>query len=345
MNLLTDFHHNSLLRSIVLLFENRMGINVYRPIGLDWYDEGYWAINNSLDTARQFLDPESAYIADKTPALNNVRSIQDQIYQIYDPGNISTHKAVSLNCFKDMKFDYVIASIPQHIPLYQKLIEKYQPNAKLIVQVGNNWPSSILEGCNVLASVKEHSLIGCNAVYYHQEFDTSIFKPSTPRHSRQISSYINILQNMVHGWEDFIKLETMLAGIASLRSYGGQCRDGNKAGPIELSSSIQNDDLIFHVKDGGDGYGHILYNAYASGRPVITRSSFYKDCLGYELFNDESSIDLDKISLDDAVKKIKGILSNKQSLDEMSGMAYKTFKNNVDFEHDAQKVSKWIESI
>jgi hypothetical protein len=345
MNLLTDFHHNSLLRSIVLLFENRLGINVYRPIGLDWYNEGYWGINNSIDTAKQFLDLESVVLADQTPALNIVNSIENEVYNIYDPGNASTHKAISLNAFKDVKFDYIIASIPQHIPLYEKLIAKYQPNAKLIVQIGNNWSSDILQGYNVLASVKEDSLNGCNAVYYHQEFDTSIFKPSVLTHSRKISSYINILQNMPHGWNDFVKLEIMLDGVSSLKTYGGQCRDGNKAGPISLSASMQSDDLVFHVKDGGDGYGHILYNSYASGRPTIVRSSFYKNCLGYELLNDESSIDLDKISLDEAAQKIISLFLDKESMNSMSESAYRTFKNNVDFEYDAQKVRKWIENI
>lgn len=345
MNILTDFHHNSLLRSTVLLFENRLGMNVYRPIGMEWFTEGYWAINNLIDTARQFLDIESSSVADQTPALNIVSGIENQIYKIYDPGNASSHKAISLESFKSMKFDYVIASIPQHIPLYQELIKKYQPNAKLIVQIGNNWPSSFLQDCNVLASVKQDSLSGCNAVYYHQEFDTSIFKASTPVYSRSVSSYINILQNMPHGWNDFIRLEIILDGVASMKSYGGQCRDGNKEGPIKLSSSMRNDDFVFHVKDGGDGYGHVLYNSYASARPVITRSSFYKDCLGYELLNDESSIDLDKMSLDEAARKIIDVFSDQESLNLMSENAYRTFTNNVDFEYDAQKVRKWIENI
>lgn len=345
MNLFTDFHHNSLLRATVLLFENRLGINVYRPIGLDWFTEGYWAINNSIDTAKQFLDIESSFVADKTPALNMVSGIEDQIYKIYDPGNASSHKAITLESFKSMQFDYVLASIPAHIPLYQELIKKYQPSAKLIVQIGNNWPLNILHGFNVLASVKKDSLSGCNAVYYHQEFDTSIFNPSSPAYSRKISSYINILQNMPYGWNDFIKLEIMLDGIATVKSYGGQCRDGNKEGPITLSSSMQNDDFIFHVKDGGDGYGHILYNSYASARPVITRSYFYKDCLGSELLNDKSSIDLDKMSLEEAAQKIINVLLDQELLNSMSENAYTTFTSNVDFEYDAQKVRNWIENI
>ena len=63
---LCDFHHSSLLRSLVLLFEERLDMALYRPIGMDWFDEGFWAINNQRDTAEQFLKPESQAL-DGTP--------------------------------------------------------------------------------------------------------------------------------------------------------------------------------------------------------------------------------------------------------------------------------------
>ena len=345
MNLLTDFHHNSLLRSLVLLFEQRLDIQVYRPIGLDWYHEGFWAINDQLDTAKQFLDIESTTVADKTPPLNIISDGDNEIYNVYDPGHLTTHKAITLNAFKQTQFDYIIASIPQHIPIYQKLIKKYQPKAKLIVQIGNNWPSNIVDNLNVLASVMPGSLETSNAVYYHQEFDTDIFKPSSIIQEKNISSYINILQNMKDGWSDFLGLEHLLMDEIYLKSYGGQCRDGSIAGADLLSKSMQNNDFIFHVKDGGDGYGHILYNAYACGKPTIIRSSFYQNSLGKELFNDESSIDLDKMSIEEAAKKITQICSNREQLDQMSIKAFETFQNNVNFAYDAEKVRNWLENL
>lgn len=344
MNVLTDFHHNSLLRSFVLLFENRLGMNVYRPIGLDWFYEGYWAINDQLSTAKQFLDFENQIIVDNTPPLNVIKDQSDGIYNVYDPGNISTHKGITLESFKSRKFDYIIASIPEHIPLFQRLIQEFQPQAKLIVQIGNNWNPAIFKGLNVLGSVKPGNIQDANVIYYHQEFDTEVFKLKEHKVSNKISSYINLLQELPIGWKDFIYLESQLKEL-SFKSYGGQCRDGNMNGANELADSMNNDDFVFHVKDHGDGYGHIIYNAYACGKPTIVRSSRYTNQLAQELFNKDNCIDLDMMTIEDAVHKIKEVYNHKDVLDQMSINANKSFKNNVDFAYESEKISNWLGNL
>lgn len=345
MNLLTDFHHNSLLRSIVLLFEKRFNINVYRPIGMEWFHEGFWAINNQIETAKQFLDIETNIVHDKTPALNIVKNHDDGVFEVYDPGNVSTHKGILFDAFTSMKFDYIIASIPEHIPIFQRLIKIYQPDAKLIVQIGNNWPSDIFRGLNVLASVKPGSVYDSNVVYYHQEFDLDIFKPHNQINNKKISSYINILDEMM-GWNDFLELEKYLLNFGyTFKSYGGQCRDGNMAGPVELANSMNSDDFIFHVKDYGDGYGHILYNAYACGKPIITRGSIYKDKLGGELIVDGTFVDLDRYSIEESISIIKNILDDDEEIISMSSKVYNHFLNTVSFDNDAIAVKKWLENL
>lgn len=344
MNVLTDFHHNSLLRSSVLLFENRLGMNVYRPIGLDWFHEGYWAINDQLSTAKQFLDFENQIIVDNTPPLNVIKDQSDGIYNVYDPGNVSTHKGITLESFKSRKFDYIIASIPEHIPLFQRLIQEFHPQAKLIVQIGNNWNPAIFKGLNVLGSVKPGNIQDANVIYYHQEFDTEIFKLKEHKVSNNISSYINLLQELPIGWKDFIYLESQLKEL-SFKSYGGQCRDGNMNGANELADSMHNDDFVFHVKDHGDGYGHIIYNAYACGKPTIVRSSRYTNQLAQELFNKDNCIDLDMMTIEDAVHKIKEVYNHKDVLDQMSINANKSFKNNVDFAYESEKISNWLGNL
>jgi hypothetical protein len=344
MNILTDFHHNSLLRSLVMLFEERLGMNVYRPIGLEWFYEGYWAINDQLDTAKQFLDVKTQVLADNTPPLNVVKEHSDGVYSVYDPGNITTHNGITLEAFKSQKFDFMIASIPAHISVFQELIKKFQPQAKLIIQIGNNWDPNIFRGLNVMGSVNPGTIEDANVIYYHQEFDTNIFKPTSHKESGRISSYVNLLQELPIGWRDFNELEKSIPEI-KFNSYGGQCRDGNMSGVVDLANSMNNDDLVFHVKDHGDGYGHIIYNAYACGRPTIIRSSLYRNQLAQELFNDKSCIDLDQYSNDDAIKKIKEIYINKDVLDEMSINAYKTFKNCVDFEYCAEIIHNWMGTL
>ena len=344
VNVFCDFHHHSLLRSFVLLFENRFNWNLYRPIGMEWFYEGYWGYNNIEATAKQFLDTKTTIIADKTPALNIVSSIDDYIYNVYDPGHVTTHKAISLNTFKEIKFDYIIASVPQNVNIFKDLIKKYQPSAKLIIQFGNNWVEPE-DGSNVMASVKGQGWGRANVVYYHQEFDTNLFKPIDEFGFRKISTYINVLQEN-KGWVDFLNIENyLLDKKIVLKSYGGQCRDGSFNGAEAVSKSVQKNDFVFQVKYTGDGYGHALYNAYACGKPTIIRSSYYKDQLGEELFNDDNCIDLDKMDFDDAMNKIIDVINDIDQLKTMSTNAYRAFTNAVNFEQDAEKVQKWLANL
>lgn len=347
MNILTDFHHSSLLRSFILLFENRLGYKVYRPIGMEWFYDGYWAINNLEDTAKQFLKQDHQKIKDATPPLNRTSLNDGGLYRIYDPGELSSHGAITLSAFKLIKFDIIIASIPAHVPLYQSLIDKYQPQAKLVVQVGNEWDLSYFSGLNVLASIKPRVVPDdVNVIFYHQEFDLNIFKATWPRKTNLISSYINVLQGMNTGWADFLALEKALnpSGI-KMSSYGGQCRDGNMAGAKQLAESMANDAFIFHVKDGGDGFGHIIYNAYACGRPVITRKSFYKDKLAEELMNEKNTIDLDELGMADAVELIIETMSDDEKMSKASEAAYSAFYSCVDYKEEAINIGSWIESL
>src|SRR3990167_4326943 len=42
MDVLCDFHHTDLFRSLRRLFEKRLGFRFYRPLGKDWWEHGYY---------------------------------------------------------------------------------------------------------------------------------------------------------------------------------------------------------------------------------------------------------------------------------------------------------------
>lgn len=319
-------------------------MDLYRPMGIEWYTNGFWRLTEWEATAVQFLSVYQTEIAGPEYYVNNVESYSNNIYNIWDVGKESTHKAIGFDAFKSMKFDYVIASVPQHVPLYRELIRQFQPDAKLIVQMGNNWDLSLIDECNVLASLKPSTMFNNNAIFYHQEFDTNIFKPIDDYGFGRVTSYINCLDQN-GGWSDFIRLENQLLDIAQFRSLGGQCRDGFVGGPSEVASSVQKNDFVFQVKSGGDGYGHSLYNAYACGKPVIIRSSYYRGCLGEELFNVDNCIDLDRFSLEQAASVIRELVLDKDRLKEMSVNAYRSFVNCVNFDEDAARIKSWLESL
>ena len=212
MRVLTDFHHNSLMISHVKLFEERLKMDVYRPIGMEWFNEGFWQINQLEDTAKQFLAEESNPV-DNTPPLNDVANykplLEGGIMQVFDPGHKTKHWACTLDFFKRTKFDYVIASIPAHVEPFKRLIEQYNPTAKLIVQAGNNWQLDSFSPLPLLASIKPQPYNG-PAVFYHQEFDTKLFCPTKMKNFNQAYSFVNVLQDVPENWATYNEIKNII---------------------------------------------------------------------------------------------------------------------------------------
>ena len=102
----TDLHHGDLFYSLHRLFVERLGWELYRPIGLDWFNAGYWKIaepyGNAQDTINQYLEINHAgYHQYKN--LNGEHYVEDDIYHVYDPGHDYYQKAITLEKFKSMK--------------------------------------------------------------------------------------------------------------------------------------------------------------------------------------------------------------------------------------------------
>ena len=140
MKILADAHNLGLFRSLQLLFEKRLGYELYRPIGLDYFTSGYFKLaepyGNNPATIAQFLEVNSA-TPDGSMRLNDAKSVSEGVYEFDDKSNNCTNKGITLEQFKKEKFDIIIASIPQHIEPFKELIQKYQPDAKFIFQMGN----------------------------------------------------------------------------------------------------------------------------------------------------------------------------------------------------------------
>lgn len=347
MRLFCDYHHSSLLRSFVLLFNNRLGIEVFRPIGMQWFHEGFWAINDQEDTARQFLDLEQAIPADGTPPLNELveSDLPEGVHMVLDPGGVSAHKACTLDFFKNNRFDYVIASIPAHVELYKKLIKLYQPGAKLILHMGNNWSLDHYPGHNILASVAPQP-VKANAIFYHQEFDLKIFRDTPVPAVRRIYSFVNVIEKTGLGWLDYQEIKRQMERLGwEMRAYGGQCPDGNMTGPVELASKMREAAFIFHVKPGGDGFGHIIHNAYAVGRPVITRPSHYRGQLAEQLLIPGTFVDLDRYGMGEVKNILTRLMFDPESLESMGRLAASRFDDVVDYRLEAKKIESWLGTL
>jgi len=346
MKIFSDMHHGGLYASFKYLFEDRLGHQLYRPIDLDWFDAGYWhaarPYGNNPDTVNQYLGL-GAIPKDKTPPLNTPSSVvEDGVHYIRDVAHGFYHKAISLETFKKMEFDVVIASIPDHIEPYMDLIKSYMPKAKLVYHVGNiGWhdhiPWKLVK--NTMLSVKPFPIPNNrNAVFYRQEFELDDFMP-TDTYSMEITSFVNCLPEA----HKFHELASLLPEY-KFQSFGVTCRDGIKHSVSEIASTMSSARFGYHNKPGGDGFGHVIHNWFAIGKPIIVNMYDYRDKLAGELLEDmKTCINIENRSMQEVANIIKNM--SDEQYDEMCMEVKNTFYHKVDFEKDAEKVKMFLENL
>ncbi len=327
-----DRHHDSLYESLSLLFEKRLGGTLLTPMGLEWFPE-WWKIaepyGNDPRTANQYLGIRGSHTKD-----NGILTFENM-------------KGITFEAFKNTPIDIIIASIPAHLPIYKKLILTYHPEAKLVFQMGNMFGeiiNNLHDVPNLMSSTIDIPVPGnCNAVFYHQEFPVEVFTPTSINPGKNITSFIHCLISTGHG-PTFYQMEGEMPDYV-FKSYGASCKDGPVDGIEKMAPIMANSRFGFHCKWGGDGFGHVLYNWYASGRPVIISGHDYIDKLGSELLEDgETCIDIDKHTLGE-VENIIRDYEKGYKYEYICQQAYNRFKSCVDFADEEVKLRKFIERL
>ena len=362
-----------------MLFEKRLGGSVYRPIGTEWATKGYWKVYDHPATIEQFLGIGGA-TPDGSAPLNEVESVTSNItgipladeiginigrikkYDFYHCKDIEsgqTNKAITFEVFMKMDIDIVIASIPQHIEPFRKLANQHPNKPKVIYQIGNSWninrtEASLLDG--VLSSAKLPLGVTFNgyngqplvAVEYHQEFDLDTFSSFTLHEPENIiRSFVNCfsLDNLfAYDWALFQEIEKLMPEW-KFETLGGQCRDGAAHGSNELSSIMRMSKFIWHTKAGGDGYGHVLHNSAAVGRPLIIRKQYYQGKMGEALIKDgETAIVIDGLSTQQIIDKIL-YYSEPDRYQALCKNVRDNFNKEVDFDKEYLDIKQFLENI
>ncbi|MCG3176833.1 MAG: hypothetical protein MOGMAGMI_01797 [Candidatus Omnitrophica bacterium] len=346
-----DFHHASLLHSLIMLFEDRLGYELYRPIGMDWATQGYWKVYNHPATQEQFLGIGGA-TPDGTPPLNDVAGVTENqdsvIYHCQDIDSGMTNKAITLDGFMSMDFDIVIASLPHHIEPFKRLCEAHPSKPKLIFQIGNAWTIEAGLAPNIMASAIIHDVPSdINFISYHQEFDTSLFVQGDIKPEKAIYSFVNCFNIEPHfsqDWQLFTKIEKNMPDW-EFKAFGGQCRDGAAHGVKQVAEFMQKAMFVWHTKAGGDGYGHILHNAACMGKPMIANVGYYNGKMGEVLLKDgETCIAIDNLDIGQIMSKIE----HYSQPDEYTALCEKTknnFAQNVDFEAEAERIRLFLNNL
>jgi uncharacterized CHY-type Zn-finger protein len=358
LNIFADFHHGDLYHSLHLLFEKRFGCNLYRPIGLEWFYEGYWKIGdpypNPIDTAQQYLE----YFPDdvKNPSnkehfANRECKNMGEYYSCWQPSQEVNHKAITLTQFKKMEIDIVISSIPAHDVAFAQLIKKYKPNAKHIAQLGNYWGTSPVK--NVMYSL--HPSTVCfntdqHVVYYTQEFDLELFKYITPSNVKKITNFVNIMPR-----PELYKQYKNILNEFEFKSYGISCPEGYVRSLKTIARYMQESMFGWNIKPNilPPGGGHIFNNWLAVGRPMITQlkgelgpypSMDKVNLSACPLVHGENCIDLNEGTLQENVALIRK-LSELSEHKRMCDNVYSTFKRCINFAVDAENVKVFLEGL
>lgn len=340
MNILTDYHHRDLYFSNHLLLEKRLGFNLYRPIGTEWAGEGWWtihtacAIGTDQTVVGQFLEPG---IGDNP--------LDDQSFQEGDMWNIhnGTHdyiqKCITIQMFKDMKFDIIMPSHWCHYELWEALRKKYQPQAVMVAHVGNvdrkNEVEHVIRSVPFPGKCKKQVLI-------HQELNQDIYK-CTP-----INSETRNITSVTNGYMGSIEYEKYKKNLPEFdfKYYGINCPEGMLHGTDQVSSKMQEANLGWSTKGWG-GLGHSNMGWMYSGRGIITNMSqhrLYGEC-ALDLFEPGATcIDIEDGTESEVSEKIR-VAMNPMITQFLGDNAKKRFHEVVNYESEAESAKQFFSEI
>lgn len=345
MRILADLHHYDLYHSLQLLFEKRLGWEIYRPIGLDWYHEGYWNVYNHIDTARQYLEikakdtPWTKDFGDDAWPNKTSKDLGNGIYLVKDHSHVKPidHLGITLEAFKSMHFDVILSSMPKHIEPFRQLKRRFQPHAKYIFQAGNNFGRIAVP--NILTSSKKcwSAFSNANEVFYHQEFELDVFNPGPCPNTKSVTN----LQHYMNKPQWFHDFEKKLPDW-KFTAYGAGNRDKPAPG-INMAEFIKEAGFIWHVKTADEGYGYNIHHSFACGRPMIVGAQYQRGCTADDLYLlDQTVIDVSEQNHDDALRKI---VEAEQDWQTWSDRCYKRFKEVVDFDEEFEKIKIFLENL
>jgi hypothetical protein len=284
MNVLIDYHHSDLMESLHLLFEDRLGMNVYVPYGLEWNEAAIWQFgrgypDGGAGVARQFL-------------LDN-RPVDD----LQPKRRI---KRLTLDAAMDMDFDVVVATVPDNYNGYRNFAQR--KHARFVIEVGNvNQYVDRSLGALILDSTGQYP----GAVPFTPEYDIEgAFKYSRPSGLGGVASFVNLFPHLP--CFPLYAETTALLPDWNEAVYGHEGDDFIK-GPVSMGSRMVVNDFGWQDKISGDGFGYVIHYWASVGRPLIGHASHYRGQVAEDLWEDGvTAIDLDRHSPAETARLMEG---------------------------------------
>lgn len=347
MKVLADFHHDSLWTALHLLFEKRLGWELYRPFDMAWFDEGYFRLYGDLSKDDPYRWLAELYLKDIifTKDGQTGYGLETRMGCIDYP----RFNLASLKRAKEMDFDIVVCTINENEEYFAKFAKEFCPKAKLVRITGNMYDEVNHElYSNLMASdISSYEMYkGKHKVLFRQEFDLNLFKYAPPENTHNFYSFLNGLRaeetepGIYSIWLELLHLLPEF----KFKTYGGKCENGRIFSKRKLIEKMLEASFLYHVKRI-DGYGHIIHNAFALGRPVVTCYEHYKGKMAEPLLEDgETAIFTDGRSN----QLIADIIRKKANIEELTRMAEncrRRFEENVNFDEEFLEIKKFLEEL
>lgn len=335
MKVFADYHHADLYESLLMLFEDRLGWEVYRPTGIEWAQRGWWLYSDNPGVQKQFLQPWPT----SRPAQGHYKA-----NEIAHPARV--HKFVYPDQFKNMEWGFILASVTQHMKLYKEIARAN--SAKFIAQVGNAnqavpWELDPL----VLASAKVDLSPG-RGVHFHPEFNIrDDYKFVASPNPRRVVNLMNCLKSLPKQYGEWKELQRLLEPDGFEFFEYGILGDHGIIGPSSrIAAEMRDAGWAYHNKHA-DGYGFVVHQWQACGRPIIGRSGPYRGETGEPLWKVLPSLDLDENSVESVANIMRSAADAAAVEDGFYQQACKAmhrdFRSRINFTHEADAVRKLLE--
>jgi len=321
-------------------------MNLYRPIGLEWFQRGFWKIaepyGNAPDTIDQFLGvPKATWDTKKEPVQRyGDVELRDDVYYVSLKigGEQYVQKAITFDTFLKMDFSFIIASYLGHDQAYAELTEKYKPHAVYLRQIGNcrDYPRFTK---NVLLAHNTPMPSDVNFVKYYPEIHRD-YCYTPPVNHNVVKSFI-AAPLAEPDLPMFYEYESKMSDF-TFKMHGINGRDGCIAGHL-MPPAIKDAAFVWHIKHTGCG-GFVPRQALACGRPCIIKKHYCVEYMPLErdLFEDGvNCIDLDLANTSRNIERLREFAQPDRHL-EMCRSTAEKFKRDVNYAVEAERIRAWL---
>ncbi len=347
IRVLTDAIHADLWESMRLLFEGRFGWELYAPHGLEWFTEGIWAFEKAAHgdaVARQFLQPWSDDVEawDVATATGHTRRADTT-----HPGQ--TIKRVTLQQARDLRPDLIVSTLAENDLGWARFARDI--GAHFGVQVGNQG-----QGCAWGAA--EFALISATTpgftpwmphVTYHQEFDLGLFDAETERAlPDRVGTWVQCCTT-APGYDRFRELAAR-TGL-DWRWYGhcgepDEYHGGNMPSTPEVAARMHEARIAWHWKEWSDGYGHVIHDLAAIGRPLLVTSGYYADKLAAPLLMEGvTSWDIRRHTTSELEVIVARLVSDDDHWRRVCEDSSARFRSVVSFDDEADQIRAMLDGV